>query len=337
MVVVSAVVLAYRAEPWLERCVGALLDSTGVDVEVVMVDNGCTDGAVDRLGERKGVVVVAPGRNLGFAGGCNAGAARARGDVIAFVNGDALVAPDALSRLAEAARRPSVGVASASVRLADRPDRLNSGGNEIHFLGLSWSGAFGETAEVHPAERDVTGASGAAMALSRETWDRLGGFEERYFLYHEDAELSLRCWQQGLRVVYVPEAVVIHRYEFSRNRAKFYFVERNRLIFLLTLFEARTLFLLTPALFALELAMLAVAARQGWVAYKLAGWAWLVRNRGWLRQRRRQLQRERTVRDRQLAPRLAAHIDPGNFPLPSWLRPLNCALAAYWAVVGRLL
>lgn len=141
MVVVSAVVLAYRAEPWLERCVGALLDSTGVDVEVVMVDNGCTDGAVDRLGERKGVVVVAPGRNLGFAGGCNAGAARARGDVIAFVNGDALVAPDALSRLAEAARRPSVGVASASVRLADRPDRLNSGGNEIHFLGLSWSGA----------------------------------------------------------------------------------------------------------------------------------------------------------------------------------------------------
>jgi len=85
---VSAVVLAFRDEPWLERCVHALLDSTGVDVEVVLVDNGCTDGAVERLAQTPGVAVVRPGENLGFAGGCNAGAAVASGEFLALINGD---------------------------------------------------------------------------------------------------------------------------------------------------------------------------------------------------------------------------------------------------------
>lgn len=337
MAFVSAIVLAYGDEPWLERCVDALLASSDVEVEVILVDNGCTDGAVDRLASRPGVTVVRPGSNLGFPGGCNAGAERARGDVLAFVNADALAAPDALARLADVAKRQSVGIATASVRLADAPELLNSGGNEIHFLGLSWSGAFREPAAAYTTEREVAGASGAGMAMSRETWNSLGGFEERYFLYHEDAELSLRSWQVGRRVVYVPEAVVWHRYEFSRNRRKFHLIERNRSILLLTLFEARTLLLLSPALVALELAMLCLAARRGWIREKFAAWAWLVRHHDWIRSRRAVLQGRRSVPDRQLAPLLASRIQPGNLLLPSWLRPMDAVLAGYWRAVCRLL
>ena len=168
---VSVIVLAYGAEPWLEPCVAAILESRGVEVEVVLVDNGCTDGAVDRLSGRHSVTVVEPGRNLGFPGGCNAGVEKAGGEVLAFVNSDAIVAPDALMELAQGALRTEVGITTASVRLADAPDHLNSGGNEIHFLGLSWSGAFGESAAAHNEERSVAGASGAAMALSRSTWN----------------------------------------------------------------------------------------------------------------------------------------------------------------------
>lgn len=336
-VTVSVTVLAYGAEPWLEPCVNAVLQSRGVMTDVVLVDNGCTDGAVERLAQHDCVTVVRPGGNLGFPGGCNLGAEHSRGEVLAFVNSDAIVEPDALARLSEYALRPEVGIATASVRLADQPTRLNSGGNDIHFLGLSWSGAFGDRADNHARARYVAGASGAAMALSRATWDRLGGFEPRYFLYHEDAELSLRCWQQGLPVVFVPEAVVRHRYEFSRNRQKFHLIERNRLILLLTLFERRTLLLLSPALSALELAMLASATRRGWIADKVSGWSWLVQNRRWLRDRRCQVQQERSVSDAELAPLLATRIDPGNFELPSWLRPLDWLLQIYWAAVVRLL
>ena len=72
---------------------------------------------------------------------------------------------------------------------------------------------------------------GAAMVLRRELWDELGGFEPRYFAYHEDVELCRRCWHRGLELVNVPGAVAVHRYEFGREPSKVYLSERNRLLF----------------------------------------------------------------------------------------------------------
>src|SRR4051794_39308982 len=133
---VTAVVLAWQAEPWLRRGVEALLASEKVAVDVVLVDNGCTTDDVETLERVPGVSVVRPGRNLGFAGGCNAGARAATGEYLALVNGDAIVEPTALARLVEEAARPDVGVAGASIRLADDPRLLNSAGNPVHVLGL---------------------------------------------------------------------------------------------------------------------------------------------------------------------------------------------------------
>jgi len=334
---VSAVVLAYLDEPWLERSVRALLASTGVTVEVVVVDNGCTTGAVDRLAAEPGVVVVRPGRNLGFAGGCDAGAAAATGEVLALVNCDAVAAPGALAALAAVAAEPSVGVATASVRLAEDPDRLNTAGNPLHYLGLVWSGGFGQPAAAYPDRREVALASGAACALRRELWEELGGFAPEYFAYHEDAELSWRCRQRGLSVLYVPDAVVVHRYEFSRTATKQYLLERNRWLFLLTLFEARTLLLAAPALLAFEVAVTLLAAVQGWLPAKVRGWVWLARNAGWVRTRRRLLQSERTVADRALARWVAGRLDPANVPLPPGGGFVATALDTYWRLIRRVL
>src|SRR6188472_3673112 len=98
---ITAVVLAYGDEPVLQECVGAILASTDVDVDVVLVDNGCTSDAVDQLHQTAGVTVVSPGTNTGFAGGCNLGARHAAGEVLAFINGDAVVRPAALRALAD--------------------------------------------------------------------------------------------------------------------------------------------------------------------------------------------------------------------------------------------
>ena len=335
---VTAVVLAYRDEPWLDDCLAALEASTGLSsLEIVLVDNGATGGAVERVAGRERVTVLRPGENLGFAGGCNLGAGQGRGDVIAFVNSDAVVAPDALHHLAVAALEPGVGIATGSIRLGHDPDRLNSGGNDVHLLGIGWAGAFGEPAADHQRRRTVASASGAGMAMARATWERIGGFCDRYFAYHEDADLSLRCWQQGLSVVFVPEAVVVHHYEFSRNPDKLYLLERNRGIFVLTLYETRTLLLLAPFLLLFEAAVLAAALRDGWAGRKAAGWLWLVRNRRWLRQTRGRLQSVRTVGDDVLAPLFATRIEAGHLPLPRWLRPADAGLGLALASVRRRL
>jgi len=163
---VTAVVLAWQAEPWLRRGVEALLASEKVTVDVVLVDNGCTTDDVEILERVPGVTVVRPGTNLGFAGGCNAGAAVATGDYLALVNGDAIVEPTTLARLVEEASRPGVGVVGASIRLASDPRLINSAGNPVHILGLSWAGRLGEPEEGGEPV-DVAVASGACMVLRR--------------------------------------------------------------------------------------------------------------------------------------------------------------------------
>ena len=334
---ITAVIVAYGPGEWLERCVESVLASSGADVDVVLVDNGDTGGGVDRLDGRPRITVIRPGTNTGFAGGCNAGAAAATGDVVALVNPDVLVDPTALATLARAATEPGIGIATASLRLADRPEILNSVGNPVHYLGLAWAGSYGEPASEHAQRARVATASGACCALRRSLWEELGGFDPAYFAYHEDVELSLRCWQRGLVVTYVPDAVAVHFYEFSRNTLKNQLLERNRWLTLLTLYSTRTLMLLAPALLVFELLMLLTAAAQGWLPAKVAGYRWLVANRAHIRQRRAQLQAERVVADRDLAPILAARIEPANIASPPGMPMLNFVLAAYWSGARRLL
>ncbi|MGY1821248.1 glycosyltransferase family 2 protein [Geodermatophilus sp. SYSU D00079] len=329
--------LAYGEQPYLYDVVDRILASTGVSVHVVVVDNGCTSPSLEPLRERPGVTLLEPGTNTGFTGGCNLGATATDSEYLAFINSDALVEPDALAELAKVASRPEVGIASASLRLAETPELLNSAGNPVHVLGLSWSGHLGEPAADFPVERTVTSATGAAFVLRREVWDALGGFTERFFAYSEDADLSLRCWQQGWEVHYVPGAVVAHHYEFSRNTAKFYLLERNRLAMVLSLYEGRTLALLSPALLAFEVAMLAVAVVNGWLPAKLRGYRWLLAERRWLAQHRREVQGARRRRDRELAELLTARFDQSVLPLPAGGGLLNTVMNGYWGLVRRLL
>lgn len=334
-VAVSVVVLAHGPEPLLGDCVHALLSSVGPPVEVIVVDNGCTTDAVERIPVGPQVRVVRPFTNTGFAGGANLGAAEASGGVIVFVNSDAVVAPDAVAALAAALEDHRVGIASGSLRLLDQPNRMNSAGNPVHFLGLSWAGGLGDLATAHGEGRQVASATGAVMALRRDTWNALGGFFEPMFAYCEDVELSLRCWQRGWSVVYVPQAVAWHAYEFHRNDLKMYLLERNRLITVLTSFERRTLALLAPALAGLEVAVLAVALKQGWWREKVRGWWWLARHVQELSRRRACVQASRSLSDGSIAPMLTGSFDPGvlsGFAVPRWLSALS---SCYWAGVRR--
>jgi GT2 family glycosyltransferase len=325
------VVLAWQEQPYLRECVTAALASTGVDVRVVVVDNGCRpeDLPVDVTG----VEILTPGRNTGFAGGCNLGVAALDTEFVALVNSDAVLAPDALVQLVAEAERPGVGPVMASIRLAEPPGLLNSAGNPVHLTGLSWAGGL-DTAETRTTPYDVTGASGACLLLASAVWKQLGGFDEAYFAYLEDSELSLRAWRLGLAARCVPTAIARHHYEFSRNAHKMYLLERNRLMMLTTVWPRRALVLLAPVLLACEVLLLGYAAASGWGRGKLSGYAWLWRHRTHLRERRRLLQAERQVPDRVWMARLTPALDRSAFgPLTPFA---NVVFRAYWSLVRRL-
>lgn len=337
---VSAVILAWGDEPVLEESVRAVLASEDVRPDVVLVDNGCTSDAVDVLSSVAGVTVLRPDANLGFAAGCNLGARHATGEYVAFVNGDAVVRSDALRALVDGLGGPGsdVGLTTASLRLYDDPDTLNSAGNPVHYSGLSWAGGLGEPATSYAVGRDgpedVTSTTGAATLARADRFAALGGFCEPMFAYCEDADLSLRCWQRGWRVVLVPDAVVLHRYEFSRNDLKLYLLERNRLLMVLTVYSGRLLAAVLLPLLAMELAMLAMAAKDGWAGRKVAGWWWLLRHAGLVRRRRREVQAARVVPDTRLAELLTGDVTPGldGLSVPTMLRRVS---VAYWSLARR--
>lgn len=337
----SVIVLAYGDEPLLQQCVDAVLASRSTDgaplaLEVLVVDNGSP--AVSRLAEQPRVRVLAMGRNTGFAGGCNAGArAASDADHLVFLNSDALVEPEAVHHLLEALRRQGGGLACGSVRLLDQPETVNSVGNPVHYLGIAWAGGHGEPADRHTAPTGVASVTGAFFGLGRTDWEALGGFDETYFAYHEDVELSLRAHQRGLPVRYVPEAVALHDYVFSRNPDKYYLLERNRWLTVLTVYPTPLLRAALPALAGFELAVCLLALAQGWLRPKLRAYVWLLRHRAQISARRLTVQAASQLSPAQFADLLSARLTPaalGNVP---GLGLLNALLSAYWRVARRLL
>jgi GT2 family glycosyltransferase len=303
----------------------------------VVVDNGDGGPEIDDAARRDRVTVVSRGQNIGFAAANNLAARRATGEALVFLNPDTVVAPDALAGLTAPLEDPSVGIVTARLRLLDRPETLNSAGNEVHVTGIAWAGGYGEPAASVEELRDVPFPSGAAMAIRRELFEELGGFTEELFMYQEDLELGWRVRLRGLRVVVNPAADVYHDYEFGRNPGKQYLLERNRLVFVLSSYSPRLLALLAPVIASAEVGMLGLALKEGWARDKVAGWAWLVRNAGWLRRHRRETQALRRVQDRELARFLSPVVAPAMIPVPAPIRWANPLVRAYWRLVKRVL
>ena len=334
----SVLIVAWDSRDDLSKTLPALLPELAEGDELIVVENKAGDGSAELVRELAPAArIVRMGRNSGFAGGCNAGAEAAGGDLLVILNPDAAPQPG----FGEAIRRPwreGRGWAAWQALVADGEGKtINSAGNPVHFTGIVWAGMHGEPLAAAPPAGEVTVASGACLAIPLANWRRVGGFPERFFMYHEDVDLSMRLRMAGGAVGIEPAAVVAHDYEFGANPDKWRWLERNRLAFIARTYPASLLLLLAPALLATELALLPVAAAGGWGRQKLRAnlefLRWLPR----LLHERRTIQRQRTVTAAEFASWLTPDLDS---PLISSLArslPVRLALRTYWCLSRALL
>jgi N-acetylglucosaminyl-diphospho-decaprenol L-rhamnosyltransferase len=230
----SAVVVNYEAGARLVGCVRSLLADTsaGGAPEVVVVDNGSSDGSVDGLAAAApGVAVLRPGKNLGYARAANLGAAATAAPVVAVCNPDVEIEPGtAAAILARFAAEPELAAAGPVVRSPDGsvypsarsvPPVRDAVGHGL--LGLvrprnRFTRRYRQLDADPMRARDVDWVSGAAIWLRRAALDAVGGWDEAYFMYVEDVDLCWRLRRAGWRVTYEPGGAVVHAQGASTAR-----------------------------------------------------------------------------------------------------------------------
>jgi GT2 family glycosyltransferase len=333
----SVVIVAYNNEDALAVSLAGLDGQLRPDDELIVVDNASTDGSaalVRRLAPA--ATVVENALNAGFAGGANAGARRATGDVLVFLNPDATPAPG----FAEVIRSGAERGWSAWMGLVTAEDGrvVNTNGGVVHFTGIAWAGDAGApTPGSVTAPREVAFVSGACLAVPRAEWERAGGFAEAFFMYQEDVDLSMRLRLAGGRLGIEPDAVVDHDYEFHKGQAKWRLLERNRWAMLVRCYPGRLLVLVAPALLATEVALLAVAAANGWLPQKLAATWDTARALPRLLRERRRIQATRTISAAEFAACLVADLDSAFLGGVARSRVVTGGLRLYWRLVLRVL
>src|SRR5437868_4390690 len=262
---VAVIVASWNGRHLLAECLDALLaqDAPGWTVEIVVVDNGSTDGTAAFLAEGyPRVRVISLASNLGFGAAVNRGIIATTAPFVVLVNNDAVCEPGFVAALLAPFEGPDadqLGAVTARIILADRyheagaadggglvgldgrrwvpaaegVELLNSTGNEVTVSGNGRDRSWLSPVDSPAPPVDVFGFCGGAAALRRVALSRAGTFDEGLFLYYEDTDLSWRLRRHGWQIAYAHDAVVRHRHAASSGVDSEFFIrhnDRNRVV-----------------------------------------------------------------------------------------------------------
>jgi GT2 family glycosyltransferase len=227
----TIIIPVYNRLPLTKQCIDALQQTTSAgSAEIVVVDNGSTDGTGAYLRDRSGIRAITNPRNLGFAAACNQGARNAQGDILIFLNNDTIPQPGWLDPLEEAMRSdPQVGIAGSKLLYAD--GTIQHAGVAFFYDGTPYHiylGHPGNASHVN-YRRDFKAVTGACLAIRRDLFEREKGFDEGFQNGLEDIDLCLRIGKTGALVRYCPQSEIVHLESQTEGRADN--VDRNRKIF----------------------------------------------------------------------------------------------------------
>ncbi|MDX1663626.1 MAG: glycosyltransferase family 2 protein [Candidatus Promineifilaceae bacterium] len=210
----SVIIPTWNGRQHLQTCLEALRRQTFHSFELIVVDNGSTDGSQDFIRHRfPEVTLVELGANHGFTGACNAGYAVAAGEIIILLNNDTEAAPDWLAALVDLFdRHPQVGIGASKIMLFDRRDHFHSAGDYYRVDGIPGNrGVWEKDVGQYEREEPVFSACGAAAAYRRKMLEEIGFLDDSFFFSCEDVDIGWRAHLAGWDVRYTPHAVVYHQ------------------------------------------------------------------------------------------------------------------------------
>ena len=313
---VSIIVINWNGRQYLQRCLDSLLAQDYPDLEIILMDNGSTDGSADYVRETyPAVTVVSSPQNLGTSRGNNMAARYAKGDYLFLLNNDAwLMTSDTISRLVgTAARHPLAAIIGCMVLNVD--GSMQDIGEKIDALGFP-GGLSVESGPLPEIIDDVFFVTSCAVLIRSTIFRTIGGYDNRFFWSHEEVDLAWQVRLRGLTVLVDTRAVVTHvggggmiggapgkESRYRTTTARIYHRECSTLATLLKNYSARSLIQILPVYVSVNIAevFFFLLLQQPAVArqYLRAYWWNLCHLLGTMRARRR-IQRARMVPDREI-------------------------------------
>ena len=302
----SILIVTYNSAVYLQHCLASVMREIWPEDEIILVDNASTDGSAQII--RRGwpkVALVRNSENLGFAAAGNQAARLAHKELLVFLNPDTVVLPGWLDGLRQVlASDQTAALVTSQVLTMSQAGEIKAGGEGrcgqapcgqvpcaqvVHFSGLVFGRSLVHDGGKESGHAGVGAASGASFAVRRRVWEELGGFDETYWMYYEDTDLSWRAWHRGYRCLAAPESAILHDQPSAPSGQTLFYMARNRYLLLCKNFHPGTLLLLAPGIILAE----AVDWGRAWLDGKralmaklCAGW-WLlahlpvlVRNKG---------------------------------------------------------
>jgi GT2 family glycosyltransferase len=300
---VSIVVLSYNNVKDLPECIRSLIIQTYHDFEIIIVDNGSTDGSEEFI--RKNypkIKIIQTGMNLGYSAGNNVGFEAAKGEYIVVVNPDTVADPKWLAELIKPLESDQTITATTSkILMYYQKDRINTCSNKNHPTGLTFCRGLNKSVDEFSNYQEVSSVSGCSFAVRKDMLKKINGFDPDFFLYQEDADLSWRIRFAGGKIMYVPKSIIYHKFKLSITPWKEFYLERNRYLILLKNLDSATLLFLLPSLIVTEIVTMSHAVLNGpkYIKSKLLAYLWILRNNKTVFAKRRETLSKKKISDKE--------------------------------------
>lgn len=268
------------AEKYLDDCLfGVRKQNFLGEINLYITDNETSEESFSYLKEKAPEAKIIRNKNNdGFAKGSNDAIEESFKDNCSYIfllNMDTVIEENAVSEMVEVLdSQEEIGAVQARLMLHSRKDKINSLGNSTHFLGFGFCESYNKTYNPDKIKNkaEIFYPSGAAVLFKRAVLEKVGLFDDDYFMYNEDQDLGWKIWLAGYKCVLAKDAVVYHKYEFSRSISKYYFMDRNRIITSLKNYKIFTLILFFPAFLIMELGLFLFSFKNGWAKDKIRIW-----------------------------------------------------------------
>lgn len=300
---ISIIILNYNGGQIIQDCIESIYKTTKAEFEIILIDNNSIDSSDKKCKEKfPQINLIENNENTGMTAR-NIGIDNSNGSFIVFLDSDTIVKPEWLTNFLDSYNEHGEGLYQPKFLEMERPNIINSAGNMINVFGLTYLRGRGEIDSGQFNDfKIISYTSGACTFASKNTIKKIGNIDPIFFAYHDDVDYGWRGWLLKIPSYYEPKSIVYHYGSptLKWSSKKFFLLERNRWICLLTLYSRSTILKIIPLLLIVEIGMLGFFIGKKMLLMKIKSFFSIIKLLGKIESRRKRITKSRKYSDKEI-------------------------------------